>query len=94
MPDAYRIEVSVAADRELAKLKDKILRQDFERLRTSIRSLAETPRPCGARKIKGAEHSYRIRAGSYRVVYDVYDRDRLVIILQVSRRTESTYRSV
>ena len=31
--------------------------------------------PRGVRKIKGADKAYRIRVGSYRVVYEVYDKD-------------------
>jgi mRNA interferase RelE/StbE len=88
----YRIEVSPAADRDLEKLKSRIRMQDFERLRNAIRSLADEPRPPGVRKIRGAENAYRIRGGNYRVVYDVYDSDNLVLILQVARRTETTYR--
>ena len=89
----YRLEVSPAADRDLERLKQRIRRQDFERLRIAIRGLASEPRPHGVRKIKGAEKAYRIRAGSYRVVYEVYDTENLVLILQVVRRTETTYRS-
>ena len=88
----YRIEISPAADRDLEKLKGRIRRQDFERLRDAIGSLADEPRPQGVRKIKGAERAYRIRVGSYRVVYDIYDNDNLVLILQVVRRSETTYR--
>ena len=88
----YRLEVSPAADRDLNKLKGRIRRQDFERLRDAVRDLAEEPRPQGVRKIKGAERAYRIRVGNYRVVYEVYDSDKLVLILQVVRRSEMTYR--
>ena len=88
----YRLEVSPAADRDLEKLKGRIRKQDFERLRTAVRSLADEPRPQGTRKIKGAERAYRIRVGSYRVVYEVYNDDNLVLILQVVRRSETTYR--
>ena len=88
----YRIEVSPAADRDLERLKRRIQRLDFERLRTAVGNLADDPRPHGVRKIKGAETAYRIRVGDYRVVYEVYDRDSLVLILQVVRRTETTYR--
>ena len=89
----FRLEVSPAADRDIERLKGRIRRQDFERLRVAIRSLANDPRPRGVRKIKGAEKAYRIRVGSYRVVYEVYDNEQLVLILQVARRTETTYRS-
>ena len=88
----YRVEVSPAADRDLEKPKGRIRRQDFERLRNAVRSLAEKPRPRGARKIRGADKAYRIRVGNYRVVYDVYDSDNLVLILQIGRRGETTYR--
>jgi mRNA interferase RelE/StbE len=88
----YRVEISPAADRDLEKLKSRIRMQDFERLRNTVRSLAEEPRPQGVRKIRGAEKAYRIRVGNYRVVYDVYDSDNLVLILQVVRRSETTYR--
>jgi len=89
----YRLEVSPAADRDLDRLKQRIRRHDFERLRTAIRGLADEPRPHGVRKIKGAERAYRIRAGNYRVVYEINDNESLVLTLQVTRRTETTYRT-
>ena len=87
----YKLEVSPAADRDLARLRQRIRRTDFERLRTAIRSLSGEPRPHGVRKIKGAERAYRIRVGNYRVVYEIYDSENLVLLLQVARRTETTY---
>jgi mRNA interferase RelE/StbE len=90
----YRLEVSPAADRELGRLKERIHRQDFERLRTAIGGLAGEPRPHGVMKIKGAEMAYRIRAGNYRIVYEVYDSEKLVLILHVGRRTETTYHTL
>ena len=88
----YKLEVSPAADRELEKLKGRIRRQDFERLRDAVRGLAKEPCPQGGRKIRGTEKAYHIRVGSYRVVYEVYDNNNLVLILQVARRSETTYR--
>ncbi len=89
----YRLEVSPAADRDLERLKQRIRRHDFERLRIAVRGLSNEPRPHGVRKIKGAERVYRIRVGNYRLVYEIYDNENLVLILQVARRTETTYRS-
>lgn len=88
----YRLDVSPAADRDLERLKRRIQRRNFERLRTAIRGLAGHPRPHGVRKIEGAETAYRIRVGDYRVVYEIYDDENLVLIVQVARRTETTYR--
>ena len=88
----YRLEVSPAADRNLERLEERIQRRDFERLRSAIRSLADEPRPHGVRKIEGTERAYRIRVGDYRVVYEIYEQEDLVLILQVARRSETTYR--
>jgi len=88
----YKIEVSPAAGRDLDKLKGRINRRDIKRLREASDGLAQEPRPEGVRKIKGLENAYRIRVGSFRVVYDIYDSFVLILILQVSRRNEATYR--
>ena len=88
----YRIELTPAADCDIEKLKGRIRRHDFERLRDAVNSLAIEPHLQGVRKIKGAERAYRIRIGNYRVVYEVYDSDNLVLILQVVRRSETTCR--
>jgi len=88
----YRIEISPSAGRDLDKLKGRINRSDFEQLRESLNGLEQQPRPQGVRKIKGLEDAYRIRVGSFRIVYDIYDDVLLILILQVSRRNEATYR--
>lgn len=88
----YRIEISPSAGRDLDKLKGRINRSDFEQLRESLNGLEQQPRPQGVRKIKGLEDAYRIRVGSFRIVYDIYDDALLILILQVSRRNEATYR--
>jgi len=88
----YSIEVTPAADRDLDRLKRRIQRRDFERLRDAIRGLASEPRSQGVTSLRGAEGAYRIRVGPYRVVYDIHDDRALVVILKVARRTETTYR--
>ena len=88
----FRLEVTPAADRDIVKLQSRINTPDFDKLRVAISSLGNEPRPHGVRKIKGAEKAYRIRVGNYRVVYEVYDNENLVLIIQISRRNETTYR--
>jgi len=88
----FRIEVSPASERDFANLAKRIQRQDFERLKVAINDLADEPRPQGVRKIKGLERAFRIRVGSYRVIYEAYDAEKLLVILLVVRRSESTNR--
>lgn len=91
-PPVYLIDITPAADRDLRKLQGHIQKQDFDRLARGIDRLAGEPRPRGVRKIEGAGSAYRIRVRSYRVVYDIYDEKKLVLILQVIRRNETTYK--
>ncbi len=46
------------------------------------------------RKIQGTDRAYRVRIGSYRVVYEVYKEQQLVVILRVARRSKSTYKGI
>ena len=87
----YRLKTTTAAEHDIRGLW-RVLRRDFESLRSVIAGLASDPRPRGVKKIKGREHSYRVRVGTYRIIYEVYDDDKLVIILRVIRRSETTYR--
>jgi len=89
----YNIKITPGAERDIGKLRQRISRQDFERLRSAITSLADEPRPPGVKKIKGGKRVYRIRVGSYRIVYQLYDDEQQVVIVEIARRTESTYRS-
>ena len=83
----YRVELAPAAQRDLRRLP----RDVQARLAGPIRALANDPPPVGVRKLRGEERSWRIRVGPYRVVYDIYDDQRLVVILLARRRGETTY---
>lgn len=84
----YRLELTPRAQRDLDSLADV----DLERVVPVIRALAAEPRPRGARKVRGP--IYRVRVGDWRVVYAVFDRDQLVVVGKVARRSERTYRDV
>ena len=84
----YRVELAPAAQRELRRLPPEV----HGRLAGPIQALRENPRPIGVRKLRGENRTWRIRVGAYRVVYDVYDDQEVVVVLRVTRRRESTYR--
>lgn len=85
----YLVEISPAAERDFKKLKSKL--PNFNDLVSIIDNLSIEPRPPGVRKIKRFQNTYRIRFFSYRIIYDVFDKDNRVIILRVIKRNESTY---
>ena len=81
---AYAVEFSPSAEREFRKLAREIQM----RLRPRIDALADDPRPAGAKKLKGADDLWRIRAGDYRIVYQIRDRILLVLVVRVAHRRE------
>jgi mRNA interferase RelE/StbE len=81
---AYTIEFSRPAEREFVKLAREIRR----RLHPRIEALADDPRPAGAKKLKGRDDLWRIRAGDYRIVYEVRDQILVVLIVRIAHRRE------
>jgi mRNA interferase RelE/StbE len=80
----YAVEFAPSAEREFRKLARNVQ----VRLRPRIDSLADTPRPPGAKKLAGARDLWRIRVGDYRIVYQVRDEILLVLVLGAAHRRE------
>ena len=90
MPDEYQLQLERAASRNLARVPER----DYRRLEQAIDGLASEPRPRGVIKLGGGLPLYRLRVGEYRIIYSVFDPDRLVKIVDVQRRTTQTYRKL
>lgn len=78
------------ASRRVERQLDKVDDEIYPRVTEAIESLADNPRPFGVKKLAGRVH--RIRVGSYRIIYSIYDREKVVVIDKVDRRKERTYR--
>ena len=80
----YRIEFSPRADRDI----DALPREAQTRVRTRIDALALNPRPAGVEKLAGETGTYRVRVGTYRILYEIHDRFLLVVLLKIGHRRE------
>lgn len=81
---SYRVEFTTAAARQVKKLP----RRARDRVLGEIESLAEDPRPHGAKKLVGEDTAWRIRVGDYRVIYDVFDTEFIVTVVRAGHRRE------
>jgi mRNA interferase RelE/StbE len=63
------------------------------RLRTATEALRNNPRPPGAAKLAGTDDLWRIRVGSFRVIYTVADEALVVTVVRVANRRE-VYRGI
>ncbi|WP_236690203.1 type II toxin-antitoxin system RelE family toxin [Corynebacterium mustelae] len=50
--------------------------------------LANNPRPHGCIQLWGGNGEYRIRVGSYRIIYDIQDQELIILVLRVGHRRE------
>ena len=80
---AYEIIVKPAAQRDLDSLSIK----EVARISARISLLANDPRPFGVQKLTTQE-GYRIRSGDYRVLYEIEDRQRKILIYRVKHRRD------
>ena len=82
MTSRYQILI----EREPRRILRRLPRPVLERLRTSILSLADDPRPPGCIKLSGHQDLWRVRDGDWRITYALLDKELVVLIVEVSPR--------
>jgi mRNA interferase RelE/StbE len=75
----YAIRVAPAAVRQLRELDPAGRR----RVQAAIDLLAEEPRPPAARQLVGGAGDWRIRTGDFRIIYEIHDRELVVLVVLV-----------
>lgn len=81
----HSIEFERQARKDLRQLAPKQMRQ----IQRKIDSLAQNPKPHGCEKVKTMSGYLRIRSGEYRILYEVIDKEKLVIINRIRHRREA-----
>ena len=83
----YKIELKPRAQKFIEARPKKIQKQLIER----IESLATDPHPSGSKLLHTKEKLYRIRSGSYRIIYQI-QHDRLIIVVAAVAHRRDVYR--
>ena len=76
-----RLYLSKRANRELSKLPNLLAKT----IETHIQNLSEHPYPTNCKKLQG-EDNWRIRIGSFRVIYMIDTKRKEITILRVADR--------
>ena len=85
--EKYKVSIKRSAVKEIEAIPQKKERQRIIHL---IGQLARDPRPPGSKKLSGHD-KYRIRQGSYRIVYSIEDKELIVVVVKVGHR-KNVYR--
>ena len=76
------IKPSAAKEIELAPKKDRL------RIVKRIQELSSDPRPSGCEKLSGHDDKYRVRQGTYRIVFTISDSGLVICVVKVAHRKE------
>jgi mRNA interferase RelE/StbE len=80
---SYSLNFSKRALKELTKINDPF----YSNIKIAITNLTENPRPKGCKKLKGRD-GYRIRVGNYRIIYDIFETELIVDVIDLGHRKE------
>ncbi len=78
----------VRKTRRVAREIEAIEKRDRLRIEGVIALLAENPRPPKETKLVGHRNRWRVRAGDYRVLYEIEDDVLTVLVIRVGHRRE------
>ena len=78
----YEIKIKKSAKKDLDDLDDKM----YVRIDRAIQGLRNDPFPGGIKKLRGEENRYRIREGKYRILYEVDQKNKTIVIYRIKLR--------
>ena len=71
----------------VAKDLRQIPKKDVARILMRIEALRVEPRPPGVEKLSGQE-KYRIRQGVYRILYEIKNKELIVVVVKIGHRRD------
>lgn len=80
----YSIELSRAAHKALKNIP----RTDVKKIHNKIEKLKKESFPNGCEKLEGSDDLYRIRSGDYRIIYQVFNKKLLILVVKIGHRRE------
>ena len=80
---SYRVLIPKSVHKQINKLPSSV----SESVISKLEALQENPRPAGSLKMHGSE-GWRVRLGDYRLIFDIDDRQKLVVVRRVGHRRE------
>ena len=81
---SFKLQWRSSTKKDLRKLP----RQELPRIIAAAENLATDSFPTGSEKLSGTDHTYRIRIGDYRLVYEVITTERLDEVQRVRHRKD------
>jgi mRNA interferase RelE/StbE len=82
---AWTVTLAPPARKALKAIRDTRLRGRIVR---ALQGLETDPRPTGVKRLAGQEGLLRIRVGDWRILYEVREREVVVLVVRIGPRGE------
>jgi mRNA interferase RelE/StbE len=79
----YKIYFKESVEKDICSIPKK----DLKKILLCIEALAKDPRPPSHEKLTGQE-KYRIRQGTYRIIYSIQDNELTIWVVKVGHRKD------
>ena len=83
----WSLELSGPAQKDFGKLPPR----EQTRVKVALFSMQEDPFRGDIKRLKGQPTAWRRRVGNYRIIYDLYPDQHLILVAGIVRRTSTTY---
>ena len=83
----WSLQLAGPAQKDFRKLPPK----DQMRVRSALLNMQENPFQGDIKRLQGQPTGWRRRVGSYRILYDLYFDQRLIVVAGILRRSSTTY---
>lgn len=87
----FSVELKKSAKKEL----DDCPSEYSDKIKKILYFLKKNPHPfkyLDVKKLKGTKNTFRIRIGRYRIIYEVINEEKLILVLKIAKRDEKTYK--
>ena len=81
---SYQVELTKSAEKDLRRIDKRYIPRIF----SVIESFECEPRPVGCKKLSGSDHTYRVRVGAYRIIYEIEDGRLKVLVIKIGHRRD------
>ena len=78
--------------KRVSKQLKRIPKKEVLNLMGALDEMVENPYRGDLQKIEGEQNTWRRRVGNYRILYEIFSNKKFVAVLDIRRRTTTTYR--
>ena len=80
----YSVKLKKSVERDIRRIPEKSIKRIIE----ALDALEEEPRPKQSKKLRDTERTYRLRTGDYRVIYQIDDERKEIVIFHIRHRKD------